>query len=77
MGTLNFFAWESKSCKFFDPDARPTTLNFPGLAATISKACRPIEPVEPKMTISRMGLSSQVERKTPHLSVMELVALGI
>ncbi len=38
----------------FDPPAvRPTTRNRSGLARTRSSACVPIDPVEPRMTMSR------------------------
>ncbi|CAB4727357.1 unannotated protein [freshwater metagenome] len=57
IGTLNFFACSINSVGFFRPALIAITLNLSGWAVTISSACTPIDPVEPKITISRMCLS--------------------
>ncbi|CAB4951954.1 unannotated protein [freshwater metagenome] len=57
IGTLNFLACCINKPGFFRPALIAMTRNLSGFAAIISKACTPIEPVEPKTTISRTRLS--------------------
>ena len=56
--TLNFFACSIITAGLFPAEVMPTTRNFPGLAATISRAWTPIDPVEPRITRSLMWISS-------------------
>ena len=56
-GTRKVRACSKRSGSFCDPALRPTTLKSSGFAATNSRACTPIEPVEPRMTISRTPLA--------------------
>jgi hypothetical protein len=51
-GTLNFFACSIISAGLFPADVIATTRKSYGLASTISSACTPIEPVEPRITRS-------------------------
>ena len=57
IGTLNFFACAINNCGFLRPPLKPTKRNLFGWAAAISRACTPIDPVEPKTTTSRICLS--------------------
>ncbi|CAB4340070.1 unannotated protein [freshwater metagenome] len=51
-GTLNFLACSIISSGLFPADVIATTRKRFGLAATISSACTPIDPVEPRITKS-------------------------
>ncbi len=49
----NSATWASKSARFEPPAVSPTTRNRSGLARTRSSAWVPIDPVEPRITMSR------------------------
>ena len=61
-GTENFLACSNNNFRFDEPAERPTTRNLSALAATISSAWTPMEPVDPRITISRMRLSYGIGR---------------
>ena len=51
-GTLNFLACSTINSGLFPADVIATTRKSEGLACTISSACTPIDPVDPRITKS-------------------------